>query len=85
MVVVLPQLSVSSEIGHGRRKSTEAVGVKTETKSKSALHVVHEGGDGTVRVEHYRLNRVGHEWPETINGVSTHRVIWSFLKRFSKP
>ena len=58
---------------------------KTETKSASAIHVVHEGGNGAVRVEHYRLNRVGHEWPETINGVSTHRVIWSFLKGFSKP
>ena len=33
MVVVLPQLSVASEMGQGRRKATASVGVKTDEKS----------------------------------------------------
>jgi hypothetical protein len=36
-----------------------------------------------VRVEHYRVNETGHGWPESINGVPTYQVIWSFLSGFS--
>lgn len=56
-----------------------------ETQSDSALHIVHDACDEGVRVEHYRLIGVGHEWPDAIRGVSTHEVIWNFVSEFTKP
>lgn len=56
-----------------------------ETQSDSALHIVHDACDEGVRVEHYRLTGVGHEWPDAIRGVSTHEVIWNFVSEFAKP
>jgi len=56
-----------------------------QTESADLLHVVHDECDQNVRFEHYRVNESGHRWPDTINGVSTHQVIWSFLSGFSKP
>lgn len=56
-----------------------------ETESDSALHIVHDACDEGVRVEHYRLTGVGHEWPDAIRGVSTHEVIWNFVSEFTKP
>lgn len=56
-----------------------------ETQSDSALHIVHDACDEGVRVEHYRLIGVGHEWPDAIRGVSTHEVIWNFVSEFAKP
>ena len=56
-----------------------------ETESDAALHIVHDACDERVRVEHYRLSGVGHEWPDAIRGVSTHEVIWSFVSEFAKP
>jgi polyhydroxybutyrate depolymerase len=53
--------------------------------SGSERHVVYSACDQNVRVEHHRLGGVGHEWPTSINGTSTHQVIWSFLSAFSKP
>ena len=50
----------------------------------NAHHLLHSECAGDVRVEHYALDEVGHEWPEAINGESTHDVIWSFLSDFSK-
>ena len=47
-------------------------------------HIVHEGCDGNVRVEHHGLSGVDHGWPQSINGRSTHEVVWSFLSDFSK-
>ena len=58
---------------------------ESETQSDSALHIVHDACDAGVRVEHYRLTGVGHEWPDAISGVSTHEVIWNFVSEFSKP
>ena len=58
---------------------------ESETQSDSALHIVHDACDEGVRVEHYRLTGVGHEWPDAISGVSTHEVIWNFVSEFSKP
>ena len=40
---------------------------------------------GDVRVEHHKVKNVGHEWPMSINGVSTHQVIWDFVSEFSNP
>ena len=48
-------------------------------------HVVYSECDDNLHVEHHRLGNVGHEWPDTINGTSTHQIIWSFLSGFSKP
>ena len=56
-----------------------------ETEADSALHIVHDACDEGVRVEHYRLSGVGHEWPDAIRGVSTHEVIWNFVSEFTKP
>ena len=48
-------------------------------------HVVYSECDDNLRVEHHRLGDVDHEWPNSINGTSTHQIIWSFLSGFSKP
>ena len=58
---------------------------ESETQSDSVLHIVHDACDEGVRVEHYRLTGVEHEWPGTISGVSTHEVIWNFVSEFTKP
>jgi polyhydroxybutyrate depolymerase len=58
---------------------------ESRTEFADSLHIVHDACDQDVRVEHHRLNEAGHGWPDSINGVSTHQVIWSFLSGFSKP
>ena len=52
--------------------------------SADSRHIIHSSCDGDVRVEHHQLTGVGHEWPDEINGTSTHRVIWNFLSGFSR-
>ena len=47
-------------------------------------HVVYDGCEQDLRVEHYRLGGVGHEWPNAINGRSTHEVVWGFVSTFNK-
>ena len=54
-------------------------------EGSASVHIVHDMCTQDVRVEHHRLNQVGHEWPSAIEGTSTHDVIWNFLKGFSKP
>ena len=54
-------------------------------ESKGQVHLVYESCEQGARVEHYRLETVGHGWPETLSGVSTHGVIWSFLSGFTTP
>ena len=58
---------------------------ESETQADSVLHIVHDACDEGVRVEHYRLSGVEHEWPDAIRGVSTHEVIWNFVSEFAKP
>jgi membrane dipeptidase len=58
---------------------------QSQTEGDGSLHIVHQACDQDARVEHYRIDTGGHEWPETIKGVSTHDVIWSFLSSFSMP
>ena len=48
-------------------------------------HHIHSGCLDDVRVEHLRLSRHDHGWPETIDGVSTHQVVWDFLSDFQRP
>ena len=54
-------------------------------ESVGETHFIYDSCEQEARVEHYRLETVGHGWPGTLNGVSTHRVIWSFLSGFRTP
>jgi len=56
-----------------------------ETLDSWGVHQVHSDCNGSVRVEHYGLAGVQHEWPEKINGTTTARVIWDFVSEFSRP
>lgn len=58
---------------------------ESQTESESSRHIVHDNCDQNARVEHYGLESVGHEWPDSINGEPTYSVIWSFLSSFSMP
>lgn len=60
---------------------------QNERRNESAgeTHFVYDSCEQGARVEHYRLETVGHGWPDTLNGVSTHSVIWSFLSGFRTP
>lgn len=58
---------------------------KSQEDSESSTHIVFDTCDQMARVEHHRIEGGGHDWPENINGVSTHEVIWSFLKNYSVP
>jgi len=57
----------------------------SETESDTSTHIVHDQCDQDARFEHHRIEAGTHEWPENINGVSTHSVIWSFLGSYSMP
>ena len=56
----------------------------TEKQIESVVHIVNDSCDGNVRVEHYKLKGSGHEWPNTINNISTPQIIWDFLSEFTK-
>lgn len=58
---------------------------ETEKAFGAGVHMVNEACAQGARIEHYRFEELGHDWPESIEGVSTHRVIWSFLDLFSLP
>ena len=60
---------------------------ENEINSSASQHLIHDECDQNVRVEHHRMNNTGHEWPETIDGTSTHEVISGslFLSGFKKP
>ena len=58
---------------------------ESRTESEGETHFVYDMCEQGARVEHYRLETVGHGWPENLNGVSTHSVIWSFLGSFTTP
>ncbi|MYA16521.1 MAG: hypothetical protein F4Z28_06985 [Gammaproteobacteria bacterium] len=55
------------------------------TESEGEVHFVYDACEQGGRVEHYRLEAAGHDWPDTLSGASTHRVIWSFLSGFATP
>lgn len=56
----------------------------TKKQIESVVHIVNDSCDGNVRVEHYKLKGSGHEWPNTINNISTPQIIWGFLSEFTK-
>jgi polyhydroxybutyrate depolymerase len=57
---------------------------ESQRDTSSSSNTVYFDCDEDVRVEHHRLSGAGHEWPETIGGVATTEVIWTFLSGFSK-
>lgn len=58
---------------------------ENQTATDTSTHTVYDTCDQNARVEHHRIGDSGHGWPENINGVSTHDVIWTFLGNFSMP
>jgi polyhydroxybutyrate depolymerase len=58
---------------------------ETEMDTDPSRHIIHDNCDEGVRVEHHRLDGMGHEWPEEINGNATNELIWNFLSSFTKP
>ena len=56
-----------------------------ENEISASRHTIHSDCTDNVRVEHIRLSGHDHGWPETIDGVSTHQVVWNFLSGFQKP
>lgn len=56
---------------------------ESRSESDSSEHIVHRDCEQDALVEHHRIKGGDHGWPEDINGESTHRVMWSFLNRFS--
>ena len=57
---------------------------QNQRDTANSQNTVHFDCDADARVEHHRLNGAGHEWPEFIDGVSTHEVIWTFLNSFTR-
>ncbi len=57
---------------------------KADTTAGAVYHEVHTDCAEDVRVEHYRLQGAGHNWPDSIGGVSTHAVLWDFLSAFTR-
>lgn len=55
------------------------------SEAEGTTHFIYDACEQEARLEHYRLETGRHGWPESLNGVSTHRVMWSFLSRFSVP
>ena len=51
----------------------------------ASRHHIHSDCESGARVEHIRLSRHDHGWPDTIDGVSTHQVVWNFLSDFQRP
>ncbi|MDE0662094.1 MAG: dienelactone hydrolase family protein [Gammaproteobacteria bacterium] len=56
-----------------------------QAESEGETHFVYDTCGQGARVEHYRLETHGHDWPDRLGGVSTHRVMWSFLSSFTTP
>jgi polyhydroxybutyrate depolymerase len=56
---------------------------ETRNETDLGMHFVYDMCDQDARVEHHRMEEVGHGWPESIDGVSTHQVLWSFLSKLT--
>ena len=54
-------------------------------ETEGTVHFVYDSCEQGARVEHYRLGNQGHDWPDNLNGVSTHSVIWTFFGGFTTP
>lgn len=58
---------------------------ESRTESGNETHFVYDVCDQGARVEHYRLETGKHGWPENLDGISTHSVMWSFFGSFTTP
>jgi len=58
---------------------------RTESESNTSAHILYDSCDQNAAVELHRIDAAEHGWPDNINGVSTHEVIWSFLSNYSRP
>ena len=56
-----------------------------EATTADGRHFIHENCDGNVRIEHHRMEGLGHGWPDSVNGQPTHQAIWNFLSSFQRP
>ena len=54
----------------------------TDTMTENVQHVAHSGCARDSRVELYGLGGQDHDWPQAINGIPMHQVLWNFLKEF---
>jgi len=50
---------------------------------RDGMRYIYENCEDNARVEHFRLEGVGHEWPDFIDEQQTATVIWRFLEQFS--
>lgn len=48
-----------------------------------ATHFVYADCEQGGRIEHYKIEDIGHDWPDQIFGRSTHQVIWDFFTEVS--
>ena len=56
---------------------------EVETNREVISHFAYSDCAEGARVEHYRLERGTHDWPETLLGQPTSEVMWSFLNRYN--
>ena len=56
---------------------------KSQTNTSSFRHAEYFNCDQSSKIEHYALLDWGHDWPSTLDGVSTHLKVWQFLDRFN--
>ena len=56
---------------------------KMETVGEVLSHFAYSDCAQGVRVEHYRLERGTHDWPETLLGQPTSETMWSFLRQYT--
>lgn len=56
---------------------------ETVNETDVGVHIIYDSCDQEARFEHHRIEEGGHDWPESIDGVSTHQVVWSFLSQFT--
>ena len=54
----------------------------TDTMTENVQHVAHSGCARDSRVELYGLGGQDHDWPQAINGIPMHQVLWNFLREF---
>jgi polyhydroxybutyrate depolymerase len=58
---------------------------KVETIGQVISHFAYSDCAQDARVEHYRLERGAHDWPETLLGQPTSEVMWSFFNHYNLP
>lgn len=51
--------------------------------TEASPHSVYSECAQDARVEHHRIEGQGHGWPSSINGTSTHQVIWNFVSEYT--